>query len=101
MLTAAKTVLSERITRFPRGWVRPRIANLLTRDLWSTLTSQVTISSGSLNLQPQTSPRFNDNRRPISESVGAISVTVLNWVCRENIEYLDLTQDRLEMNPAY
>jgi hypothetical protein len=26
---------------------------------------------------------------------------VLNWVCRENIEYLDLTQDRLEMNPAY
>ena len=25
---------------------------------------------------------------------------VLNWVCRDNVDYLDLTQDRLEMNPA-
>ena len=26
---------------------------------------------------------------------------VLNWVCRDNLAYLDLTQDRLEMNPAH
>ena len=26
---------------------------------------------------------------------------VLNWVCRDNVDYLDLTQDRLEMNPAH
>ena len=25
---------------------------------------------------------------------------LLNWVCRDNVDYLDLTQDRLEMNPA-
>jgi hypothetical protein len=25
---------------------------------------------------------------------------VLNWVCRDNVDYLDLTQDRLEMNPV-
>jgi len=26
---------------------------------------------------------------------------VLNWVCRYNVDFLDLTQDRLEMNPAH
>jgi hypothetical protein len=25
---------------------------------------------------------------------------VLNWVCRDNLSYLDLTQNRLEMDPA-
>jgi len=24
---------------------------------------------------------------------------VLNWVCRDNLSYLDLTQNRLEMDP--
>lgn len=24
---------------------------------------------------------------------------MLDWVCRDNLDYLDLTQDRLEMNP--
>ncbi len=26
--------------------------------------------------------------------------TLLNWVCRDNVEYLDLTKDRLELTPA-
>ena len=26
--------------------------------------------------------------------------TLLNWVCRDNVEYLDLTQERLEMTSA-
>jgi hypothetical protein len=26
---------------------------------------------------------------------------VLEWVCRDNPDYLDLTQDRLEMNPRH
>ena len=26
---------------------------------------------------------------------------MLDWVCRDNLEYLDLTQDRLEMNPRH
>jgi hypothetical protein len=26
---------------------------------------------------------------------------VLEWVCRDNLDYLDLTQDRLEMNPRH
>lgn len=26
--------------------------------------------------------------------------TLLHWVCRDNIEYLDLTHDRLDLNPA-
>ncbi len=25
---------------------------------------------------------------------------VLNWICRDNIDYLDLTLDRIEMSPA-
>ena len=26
--------------------------------------------------------------------------TLLNWVCRDNVEYLDLTKDRFELTPA-
>jgi hypothetical protein len=26
---------------------------------------------------------------------------VLEWVCRDNLDYLDLTEDRLEMNPRH
>jgi hypothetical protein len=26
---------------------------------------------------------------------------VLEWVCRDNLDYLDLTQDRLDMNPRH
>ncbi len=26
---------------------------------------------------------------------------MLDWVCRDNVDYLDLTQDRLEMNPRH
>jgi len=26
---------------------------------------------------------------------------VLNWVCRDNVDYLDLTQDSVEMIPAH
>jgi hypothetical protein len=28
------------------------------------------------------------------------SGTMLDWVCRDRLDYLDLTKDRLEMNPA-
>jgi len=37
---------------------------------------------------------FKRNPEPIGS-------TLLNWVCRNNIEYLDLTKDRLEMSPTY
>jgi hypothetical protein len=26
---------------------------------------------------------------------------VLEWVCRDNSDYMDLTDDRLEMNPRH
>jgi hypothetical protein len=26
---------------------------------------------------------------------------VLEWVCRDNLDYLDLTEDRLKMNPRH
>ncbi len=26
--------------------------------------------------------------------------TLLHWVCRDNLDYLDLTKDRLELTPA-
>ncbi len=26
---------------------------------------------------------------------------LLHWVCRDNIDYLDLTKDRLELTPVY
>jgi hypothetical protein len=45
--------------------VRPRIANLLTRDFWSTLTSRVTISSGTLNRRdPTLEPNLSRRIRP-------------------------------------
>jgi hypothetical protein len=26
---------------------------------------------------------------------------LLDWVCRDNVEFLDLASDRLDLNPAY
>jgi hypothetical protein len=36
--------------------------------------------------------RFTENPQPAG--------TMLNWVCRDDEEYLDLTGDTIEMNPA-
>ncbi len=37
--------------------------------------------------------RFADNPHPEG--------TLLNWVCQDNIDYLDLTQDRMDLSPRW
>ena len=45
----------------------------------------------------------DDEYNKISEAFkknSASKENILNWVCRNNIYYLDLSEDRIEINPC-
>jgi hypothetical protein len=77
---------SGNVTAF-RSEIGKDILTNLTDD-WQRIQQSTTTDDQYL----QAAIRFVKNPYPKGQ--------LLQWVCSENIDYLDLTQDRLELNPA-
>jgi hypothetical protein len=77
---------NESVTAFRSEIGQEKLARLST-NLWQIQRSTTTDTQYQRALA-----RFRRHHAPPGQG--------LNWVCRDNVDYLDLTQDRLEMNPA-